>query len=79
MSKCDHYDRRQVWVEEEDWYSGEKIGRWNEIVTCLQEDISIGAFKCSRCGEVGYYTGKWRAYYESAGAAPTQEEPRAAP
>ena len=29
-----------------------------------QVDISIGAFKCTQCGEVGYCTGLWRKYYE---------------
>lgn len=28
------------------------------------EDIGTGAFRCTQCGEVGYYTGSWRRYYE---------------
>lgn len=27
-------------------------------------DISVGAFRCIKCGHTGYYTGHWRAFYE---------------
>jgi hypothetical protein len=36
----------------------------------LFADISLGAFACTRCGKVGYYTGHWRAYYEDGVACP---------
>ena len=26
-------------------------------------DISIGAFQCTQCGHVGFYTGHWQAFY----------------
>lgn len=29
-----------------------------------QEDLDVGRFRCTQCGEVGYYTGLWRAYHE---------------
>ena len=29
-----------------------------------QVDISVGAWQCTQCGEVGYYTGNWKRYYE---------------
>lgn len=28
------------------------------------EDISVGAFRCTQCNHIGYYTGLWKAYYE---------------
>lgn len=28
------------------------------------EDIGVGAFRCTQCGEVGFYTGLWRQFYE---------------
>lgn len=28
------------------------------------EDLDVGRFRCTQCGEVGYYTGLWRAYHE---------------
>ena len=28
------------------------------------EDIGIGAFRCTRCGETRYYTGHWKNFYE---------------
>lgn len=66
--KCDHYETRHVWSSWENDWTGEIEGEWIEESTCLQEDISIGAFKCKRCGEVGYYTGKWKAHYEAEAA-----------
>jgi len=29
-----------------------------------QEDLDTGRFRCSQCGEVGYYTGQWRDFFE---------------
>lgn len=29
------------------------------------EDISVGAFRCTQCGHIGYYTGHWKNYYEN--------------
>jgi hypothetical protein len=28
------------------------------------EDLDIGRFRCTQCGEIGYYTGLWRDFYE---------------
>jgi hypothetical protein len=28
------------------------------------EDIDVGRFRCTQCGEVGYYTGQWRDFFE---------------
>lgn len=27
-------------------------------------DLDIGRFRCTQCGEIGYYTGQWKAYFE---------------
>ena len=49
----------QVW----DWWTGA-----TELVrvegASTQVDISVGAWQCTQCGEVGYYTGNWKRYYE---------------
>ena len=29
-----------------------------------QEDLDIGRFNCTQCGEVGYYTGQWKRFFE---------------
>ena len=28
------------------------------------EDLDVGRFRCTQCGEVFYYTGSWRRYHE---------------
>lgn len=63
---CEHSTPTSVWVEEfvNDWGDTEP-GRWEYGTRSADEDISIGAFRCSLCGRVGYYTGTWRNYYEN--------------
>lgn len=61
--KCNHRQERQEPSYICD-YTGEVVdGRWYEQGT--YEDISVGAFKCTQCGEIGYYTGLWKNYYEN--------------
>lgn len=49
-------------------YSGDWVeGDWYEESTC--RDISTGAFKCTSCGYVGYYTGRWKESYEYSTAS----------
>lgn len=28
------------------------------------QDLDIGRFRCALCGDIGYYTGLWRDFYE---------------
>lgn len=64
---CDHWNTKWVWSSWQNDYTGEEEGEWVQESKSLCVDISIGAFKCTRCGHVGYYTGKWREYYENGG------------
>lgn len=61
--KCSHKTRQQVWVVEEH-FDGPDTGYWESVEVPTFVDIDIGRFKCTQCGEVGYYTGKWREYWE---------------
>ncbi len=60
---CDH----QEWVYppayEDDW-SGEII-QSEPFRRSVQDDISIGSFRCRRCSEIGYYTDNWKSYFEN--------------
>lgn len=77
MSACDH----QEWVyppsETDDW-SGETVYP-EPYQRSIQVDISLGSFKCQRCGEVGYYTGQWKRFFEEgipcAGSDQVQRNP----
>lgn len=63
-SNCDHYERRSGYETVVDEWTGEEREEWVEHNKCLQEDISLHAFKCTRCGEVGYYSGAGRLVHE---------------
>lgn len=63
---CTHresgYLRREM-VEIDPWGTTEEQEVWVEGAS-TQVDISLGAFRCTQCGEVGYYTGSWKRYHE---------------
>ena len=59
---CDHKEWVYPPQVQDDW-SGEWVDQ-EPYQRSIQDDISIGAFKCRRCGEVGYYTGNWRKFHE---------------
>lgn len=59
---CDHTQ----WVyppPAPDWYTGE-ITEQEPYSRGTYEDIDTGRFRCTQCGEVGYYTGKWKEHWE---------------
>ena len=68
---CTH----QKWVYpepyEDDW-TGEVIYPQAYTVSTT-EDIDIGRYKCTQCGEVFYYTGLWRRYFEEGVPCPGVE------
>lgn len=61
---CNHVERRQVWVETYNEWTCETEGSWEWQEECLQKDIDLHRFKCTRCGEIGYYSDAARRYYE---------------
>jgi hypothetical protein len=67
---CPHSETRQVWVEEEDAWSGEDISHWEDKWESWDVDIDIHRFKCTRCGRIGYYSGAARAFYEDGKRSP---------
>jgi hypothetical protein len=67
---CDHTERRTVYVEWEDDWTGEQCSEWQTEVICLQDDIDLHRFKCRRCGEIGYYSGAARRFYEGGVKSP---------
>jgi predicted nucleic acid-binding Zn-ribbon protein len=61
---CSHTE----WVyppPRQDEFSGEWISTMEQAYERnTYEDIDIGRFRCTQCGEVGYYTGHWREFFE---------------
>jgi hypothetical protein len=65
MYKCEHKREKSFYVEKMDDWTGETYYEWEYTTEYTSVDIGIGAFKCTMCGEVGYYTGSWKNYYEN--------------
>lgn len=60
---CNHREPGRYVEQIFDWWTEERELVWAEGRS-TQVDISLGAFRCTQCGEVGYYTGNWKRYYE---------------
>lgn len=62
---CNHQRTREQWVEEEeDWYHGGTTGRWEYTTEYTTVDLDLHRYKCTQCGEIMYYSGRAREYYE---------------
>jgi hypothetical protein len=46
------------------------------IEVSTTEDIDIGRFRCTQCGHVMYYTGRWRDFFEKGKPCPGSERVR---
>jgi hypothetical protein len=48
-------------------YQDDYTGEWVTPVSYKRsttEDIDTGRFRCTQCGKVFYYTGRWKEHYE---------------
>lgn len=68
---CTHRTGRWVWCEPDGWEHEEPYQAWDEQWT--YEDLDVGRFRCTQCGEIGYYTGRWKDYYEKGIPCPGSE------
>lgn len=62
MKNCTHTAGRWVRGGQDDW-TGEDLPDVYETYSTT-EDIDTGRFRCTRCGEVMYYTGLWKRFWE---------------
>lgn len=60
---CDHKTSR---IEESTWEDsgGEEHTTYERVERSTFVDIDTGRMKCSLCGEIDYYTGRWRDFWE---------------
>lgn len=70
MNKCTHWERTECFELVYDDYTGESEHQWVTREECLQVDIDIHRFKCTACGEIGYYSGAARRFYEEGERSP---------
>jgi hypothetical protein len=60
---CRHERTTERWVTRD--YFGEEIdGEWEYNTVSTTEDIDLHRYKCTQCGEIMYYSGRAREYYE---------------
>ena len=62
---CSHTRETSTWIEEfeNDWGYTE-TGHWHYETVSSTEDIDLHRYRCIQCGEVFYYSGRAREYYE---------------
>ena len=55
--KCQSYSKTLYVKEYNDWTGNEEWVEKTVHIGCEYEDISIHAYKCIKCGHIGYYSG----------------------
>lgn len=70
---CNHQRTTSRWVGEENWYddgSSMHTGEWEYETVSTIVDIDLHRYKCTQCGEIMYYSGRARDYYEKGVKSP---------
>jgi hypothetical protein len=65
---CTHSKDTTRWVVDDDWRedgSSCHTGHWQYDTVETFVDIDLHRYKCTQCGEVMYYSGTAREYYET--------------
>ncbi len=70
VGDCDHYETRRYYEETTNDWTGEPEGEWKTEETSLMVDIDLHRFQCTRCKQIGYYSGAAKAYYEAGKRSP---------
>ncbi len=78
MGTCTHSTPvRYEWQETEVGLFGETEMQLARVGgTSTYVDLDIGRFKCSQCGEIGYYTGHWKKFFEEGIPCPGSDNIR---
>ena len=61
---CSHTKEEGGWMREYDEETGEPRKVWGIRTVSAYYDLDLHRYKCSMCGEIGYYSGAARAYHE---------------
>ena len=65
MNKCTHTKYERWTSSWENWMTGEDVveEHYGEVDTF--EDIDTHRYKCTQCGEIGYYSGAAKNWYQN--------------
>jgi hypothetical protein len=61
---CSHTKTKQTWVTT-DYWGEETEGKWESETVSTTVDLDLHRYKCTQCGEVMYYSGTAKEYYET--------------
>jgi hypothetical protein len=61
---CSHTKTKQTWVTT-DYWGEETEGEWESETVSTTVDLDLHRYKCTQCGEVMYYSGAAKEYYET--------------
>lgn len=61
---CSHQRTQSRWVTT-DYFGEETEGKWEHETVSTTVDIDLHRYKCTQCGEIMYYSGAAREYYET--------------
>jgi hypothetical protein len=65
---CNHQRETSRWVGTDIWYednSSCSTGEWVYTTEYTTVDLDTHRYRCTQCGEVMYYSGAAREYYET--------------
>lgn len=66
---CNCTETRREVTTIQDWDLGEiEVVEYKEYPAT--EDLDTHRFQCKKCGEIGYYSGRARAFYEKGERSP---------
>jgi hypothetical protein len=54
---CDHYENRGYYADTINDWTGEEEREWVDDSRSLQVDLDLHRFRCTRCKQIGYYSG----------------------
>jgi hypothetical protein len=61
---CSHSRTKQTWVTT-NCFGEETEGEWESETVSTTVDLDLHRYKCAQCGEVMYYSGAAKEYYET--------------
>lgn len=61
---CSHQRTQSRWVTT-DYFGEETEGQWEYTTESTTVDLDTHRYKCTQCGEIMYYSGAAREYYET--------------
>lgn len=61
---CSHSRTKQTWATT-NCFGEETEGEWESETVSTTVDLDLHRYKCTQCGEVMYYSGAAKEYYET--------------